>query len=156
MSMQVMTGGWILECGEVSFQASNLVVPRAVVFNAADGLEIHGQLIVPAGAKDGDTRPAVIFMHGDDDRNVMFIQTTDLVQRLREREVHIETLVFPDDFHGFYRYDSWLRTFEAAVDFFDRFLVTHEFEPQRHRAIAWEMNHKEHEGNKGCHKASRC
>jgi len=279
-----------------SFPASNLVVPRAVVFKAADGLEIHGQLFVPAGAKDGDARPAVIFMHGgpirqmllgwhyrgyyanayafnqylvshgylvlsvnyrdgigygqafrmaadqgprgaseyqdifaagnylqqrpeidpdriglwggsygglltamglardselfaagvdlhgvhdwafrgsdfplpggawglvdddaelawasspvadvdrwrspvlfvhgDDDRNVMFIQTTDLVQRLRERDVHIETLVFPDEVHGFYRYDSWLRTFEAAVDFFDRFLVTHEFEPQRHR-----------------------
>jgi len=68
----------------------------------------------------------VLFVHGDDDRNVMFIQTTDLVQRLRERDVHVETLVFPDEVHGFYRYDSWLRTFEAAVDFFDRFLAKHE------------------------------
>jgi dipeptidyl aminopeptidase/acylaminoacyl peptidase len=67
-------------------------------------------------------RSPVLFVHGDDDRNVMFIQTTDLVQRLKEREVHVETLVFPDEVHGFLRHASWLRTFEAAADFFDRFL----------------------------------
>jgi len=54
-----------------SFPASSLVVPRAVVFNAADGLEIHGQLFVPAGAKDGDGRPAVIFMHGGPIRQML-------------------------------------------------------------------------------------
>ena len=64
----------------------------------------------------------VLFVHGDDDRNVMFIQTTDLVQRLRQRDVHVETLVFPDEVHGFLRHESWLRTFRAAADFFERFL----------------------------------
>jgi dipeptidyl aminopeptidase/acylaminoacyl peptidase len=67
-------------------------------------------------------RSPVLFVHGDDDRNVMFIQTTDLVRRLRDRDVHVETLVFPDEVHGFLRYASWLRTFEEAADFFDRFL----------------------------------
>jgi len=65
----------------------------------------------------------VLFVHGDDDRNVMFIQTTDLVQRLRQRGVHVETLVFPDEVHGFLRYESWLRALQAAAGFFDRFLV---------------------------------
>lgn len=64
----------------------------------------------------------VLLVHGDDDRNVMFAQTTDLVQRLREHNVHVETLVFPDEVHGFLRHESWLRTFQAAADFFDRFL----------------------------------
>lgn len=64
----------------------------------------------------------VLFVHGDDDRNVLFQQTTDLVQRLRERDVHVETLIFPDEVHGFLRHESWLRTFSATADFFDRFL----------------------------------
>ncbi|MFQ5824342.1 MAG: S9 family peptidase [bacterium] len=66
----------------------------------------------------------VLFIHGDDDRNVDFIQTTDLVQRLRkEGKVHIETLIFPDEVHGFLRHDRWLQAYSAAADFFDRFLM---------------------------------
>ena len=64
-----------------------------------------------------------LFIHGDDDRNVDFIQTTDLVQRLKELgKAHIETLIFPDEVHGFLLHRSWLRAYQAAADFFDRFL----------------------------------
>jgi dipeptidyl aminopeptidase/acylaminoacyl peptidase len=67
----------------------------------------------------------VLFVHGDDDRNVEFIQTTDLVQRLRaEGRVHIEMLVFPDEVHRFLLQSSWIRAYEASADFFDRFLGT--------------------------------
>ena len=62
----------------------------------------------------------VLFIHGDDDRNVMFGQTVDLVQRLRKRDVPHELLILPDEVHGFYRWESWFRSFEAAADFFDR------------------------------------
>lgn len=65
----------------------------------------------------------VLFIHGDDDRNVDFIQTTDLVQRLRrEGKAHVEFLIFPDEVHGFLRHDRWLQAFTAAAEFFDRFL----------------------------------
>jgi dipeptidyl aminopeptidase/acylaminoacyl peptidase len=65
----------------------------------------------------------VLFIHGDDDRNVDFIQTTDLVQRLRKLgKAHIEILVFPDEVHGFLRHDIWLKVYQATADFFDRFL----------------------------------
>lgn len=64
----------------------------------------------------------VLFIHGDDDRNVLFAQTTDLVRRLRERDVHSEVLVFPDEVHGFLRHESWLRTYRATANFFDRML----------------------------------
>jgi len=37
----------------------------------------------------------VLFIHGDDDRNVYFAQTVDLVARLRAHGVAIEQLVFP-------------------------------------------------------------
>ena len=65
----------------------------------------------------------VLFIHGDDDRNVDFIQTTDLVQRLRKLgKAHIEILIFPDEVHGFLRHDIWLKVYKATADFFNRFL----------------------------------
>lgn len=65
----------------------------------------------------------VLFIIGDDDRNVDFIETTDLVQRLREQSrAHIETLILPDEVHGFLRYESWLKVYRATFDFFNRFL----------------------------------
>lgn len=64
----------------------------------------------------------VLFIHGDDDRNVMFGQTVDLVQRLRELGVHNEVLVFPDEVHGFLLYRNWLHAYRATADFFNRFL----------------------------------
>mgnify|MGYP001024856544 CR=1 FL=1 len=65
----------------------------------------------------------VLFIHGDDDRNVDFLQTTDLVQRLRKLgKAHVEVLVFPDEIHGFLRHDRWIEAYKAASDFFDRFL----------------------------------
>jgi dipeptidyl aminopeptidase/acylaminoacyl peptidase len=62
----------------------------------------------------------VLFIHGDDDRNVYFTQTVDLVARLRERGVEIEQLIFPDDVHDFLLHRNWLAAYHAASDFFDR------------------------------------
>ena len=65
----------------------------------------------------------VLMVHGDDDRNVEFLQTIDMVQRLRrEGKAHVETLVFPDEVHSFLLHRRWLEAFSAASDFFDRFL----------------------------------
>jgi len=65
----------------------------------------------------------VLFIHGDDDRNVYFAQTVDLVARLRQRNVHIEQLIFPDEIHDFLLHRSWLKAYHAASDFFDRTLA---------------------------------
>ncbi len=62
----------------------------------------------------------VLLIHGDDDRNVAFSQTVDLVRRLRERGVEFEQMVFPDDVHDFLRHENWLKIYRAASDFFDR------------------------------------
>lgn len=62
----------------------------------------------------------VLLIHGDDDRNVLFQQTTDLAEKLRDKKVPVEILVLPDEVHGFLRYDSWSRVYTAAKDFFDR------------------------------------
>ncbi len=66
----------------------------------------------------------VLLIHGDDDRNVDFVETRDLVQRLRaEGKAHVEQLIFPDEVHGFLLHRSWVRAYRAAADFFDRFLM---------------------------------
>jgi dipeptidyl aminopeptidase/acylaminoacyl peptidase len=64
----------------------------------------------------------VLFIHGDDDRNVPFSQTVDLVQRLRQQHVRFEQLILPDEIHGFLMWKSWVRAYSAAADFFDRTL----------------------------------
>jgi dipeptidyl aminopeptidase/acylaminoacyl peptidase len=68
-------------------------------------------------------RSPVLFIHGDDDRSVPFNQTTDLVQRLRARGVHLETLIFPDEEHDFLRYATWLRAYAATSEFLERTLA---------------------------------
>lgn len=62
----------------------------------------------------------VLLIHGDDDRNVAFSQTVDLVRKLREHHVEFEELIFPDEVHDFLRHQDWLRAYHAGVDFFDR------------------------------------
>ena len=65
----------------------------------------------------------VLLIHGDDDRNVEFSQTTGLVQLLRAYDIYHELIVFPDDVHDSLLYKRWLITFEAMDDFFTRFLI---------------------------------
>ena len=68
-------------------------------------------------------RSPVLFIHGDDDRNVIFTQTVDLVARLRERGVGLEQLVFPDDVHDFLLHRHWVEAYRAASNFFDLHLT---------------------------------
>jgi dipeptidyl aminopeptidase/acylaminoacyl peptidase len=65
----------------------------------------------------------VLFVHGDDDRNVPFQQTTDLVKKLRARDVPITELVMPDEIHDLLRWNDWVRAYKATAEFFDRELA---------------------------------
>src|SRR5207249_10190286 len=51
------------------FPSAKLVVPEQVIFKAADGLEIHGQLFKPANASG--KLPALVFMHGGPVRQML-------------------------------------------------------------------------------------
>jgi dipeptidyl aminopeptidase/acylaminoacyl peptidase len=64
----------------------------------------------------------VLFIHGDDDRNVRFSQTVDLVRRLEKTGVHEETLVLVDEIHSIQLYTNELRMDHATADFLDRYL----------------------------------
>jgi dipeptidyl aminopeptidase/acylaminoacyl peptidase len=58
-----------MTAGPAGFPATALVEPQPVVFPAADGMSIHGQLFVPKGATG--PRPAVIFFHGGSRRQML-------------------------------------------------------------------------------------
>ncbi len=61
----------------------------------------------------------VLFIHGDDDRNVRFSQTVDLERRLAAKGVRYEEIVTPDDIHDFLLHRNWVTVGKAVADFFD-------------------------------------
>jgi dipeptidyl aminopeptidase/acylaminoacyl peptidase len=79
----------------------------------------------PMSTVDGWRSP-VLLIHGDDDRNVRFLESVALVEKLRERDVHVEQLVFPDEVHGFLLHRNWLAAYTATASFFDRMLEVKE------------------------------
>jgi dipeptidyl aminopeptidase/acylaminoacyl peptidase len=64
----------------------------------------------------------VLLIHGDDDRNVEFAQTVNLVRLLRKNNVYFEELIFPDEIHDLLLHKDWVRSYRAGVDFFDKHL----------------------------------
>jgi dipeptidyl aminopeptidase/acylaminoacyl peptidase len=64
----------------------------------------------------------VLLVHGDDDRNVAFSQTTGLVQLLRQRDVYMELIVFPDDTHESMLHSRWMYTLARMETFLKKFL----------------------------------
>jgi dipeptidyl aminopeptidase/acylaminoacyl peptidase len=68
-------------------------------------------------------RSPVLVIHGDDDRNVRFNQSTDLVRRLEAHGIPHETLVIPGDTHHFLRHANVLRVYGAAAEFLERKLM---------------------------------
>ncbi|HEY6465655.1 MAG TPA: prolyl oligopeptidase family serine peptidase [Candidatus Acidoferrales bacterium] len=53
------------------FPANSLIAPQAVIFPAADGMQIHGQIFLPQGSNAGDRHAAVVFVHGGSRRQML-------------------------------------------------------------------------------------
>jgi dipeptidyl aminopeptidase/acylaminoacyl peptidase len=70
----------------------------------------------------GTWKSPVLLIHADDDRNVSFSQTVELVEGLRKHNIEFEQIILPDEIHDLLRADSWNRFFHAADDFFARHL----------------------------------
>lgn len=69
-------------------------------------------------------RSPVLLIHGDDDRNVPFSESVDLAEALRRNGTHFESLIFPDEVHGFLLHRNWLAAYRAAAEFLERTLST--------------------------------
>jgi len=78
----------------------------------------------------------VLLIHGDDDRNVRFIETLTLIERLRAQRVPVEQLVLPDEIHGFLRHASWIAAYERSLEFLERRVVRREQCCHRSRIVS--------------------
>jgi dipeptidyl aminopeptidase/acylaminoacyl peptidase len=65
-------------------------------------------------------RSPVLLIHGDDDRNVRFGQTVDLVQRLAKAGVPYEELIIPDDTHHFMMHSNSVKVDSATAAFLEK------------------------------------
>jgi dipeptidyl aminopeptidase/acylaminoacyl peptidase len=75
----------------------------------------------PISALAGWKSP-VLYITGDDDRNVRVSHTVDLWRRLRDSGVHQETLILVDETHSLQRHENVLKANAATVEFLERFL----------------------------------
>jgi len=76
----------------------------------------------PVAFLDSWTSP-VLFIHGDDDRNVDFQQTTDIVQKLRKKgDVQIELMIAPDEPHEFMLFENRMEAYNRTFEFIHRFI----------------------------------
>jgi dipeptidyl aminopeptidase/acylaminoacyl peptidase len=75
----------------------------------------------PLAYLDTWTSP-VLFIHGDDDRNVQVSQTTDLIRRFEEKKMPFEYLIIPDDSHHWMKFFNLVKVNEATAEFLKRHL----------------------------------
>jgi dipeptidyl aminopeptidase/acylaminoacyl peptidase len=68
----------------------------------------------------GSWKSPVLLIHGDDDRNVRFGQTVDLIQRLEKAKVPYEEMIIPDDTHHFMRHANAIKADSATAEFLSR------------------------------------
>ena len=61
----------IFPASRPGFPAGEHVKPEIVITKAADGMEIHNQLFLPKDLKAGERRPAIVFVHGGPQRQMM-------------------------------------------------------------------------------------
>ena len=90
-------------------------------YNVLDNPDFSRRAFAASPMASVDTwKSPVLLIHGDDDRNVSFIESINLIVALRKRGVEVEQLVFPDEVHDFLRHENWVRGYKAAADFFNR------------------------------------
>ncbi|HUQ88308.1 MAG TPA: prolyl oligopeptidase family serine peptidase [Vicinamibacterales bacterium] len=95
-------------------------------YNVLDDPDFSRRAFAASPMASVDTwKSPVLLIHGDDDRNVSFIESINLITALRKRNVEVEQLVFPDEVHDFLRHQNWVRGYKATAEFFNRRLKNH-------------------------------
>ena len=65
----------------------------------------------------------VLFIHGDDDRNVNVSHTTDLIRRFEEKDLPYNYLMIPDETHHWMKFSNMVKVNKATVDFLEEHLL---------------------------------
>lgn len=103
-------GGGRFGAGEWSYERSAAVIQRAA--------DVAWQSSPVSAVKTW--RSPVLLIHADDDRNVRFSQTVDLIQRLKEQGVEFEEITIPDDTHHWMRFANQMRVNVAIAEYLER------------------------------------
>src|SRR6185437_11256041 len=53
------------------FPAASMVTPQPIIYKSTDGMQIHGQIFLPNGVDNCVRHPAVVFVHGGSQRQMM-------------------------------------------------------------------------------------
>lgn len=75
----------------------------------------------PINVIDRVTAPTLV-LHGANDTNVPVVEAEQVVERLRERGVPVEYILFPDEGHGFRKLPNRIRAGVAIATWFARYL----------------------------------
>ncbi len=67
-------------------------------------------------------RAPTIVLHGANDTNVPVVEAEQVVENLRQRNIPVEYVLFPDEGHGFRKTANRIRATTAVVDWFDKYL----------------------------------
>lgn len=62
----------------------------------------------------------VLIIHADDDRNVQFNESVDLINRLEKQRAPYETIMITDDTHHWMKWENAVTVYGAVADFFVR------------------------------------
>lgn len=65
-------------------------------------------------------RSPVLIIHADDDRNVRFNQSVDLINRIEKHGVPYETMMIVDDTHHWMNWNNAVTVYDAVAEYFKR------------------------------------
>ena len=77
----------------------------------------------PVSAMDTWKSP-VLIIHADDDRNVRFNQSTDLINRLEKKGIPYESMMIVDDTHHWMNWENSVKVYQATADYFVKKFMT--------------------------------
>jgi dipeptidyl aminopeptidase/acylaminoacyl peptidase len=60
----------------------------------------------------------VMIIHADDDRNVRFNQSTDLINRLEQYKIPYKSLIIVDDTHHWLKWTNAVKVYQTTADYF--------------------------------------
>ena len=87
--------------------------------------ETEGELLdalSPIHKLDRVKAPTLV-LHGANDTNVPVYEAEQVVEKLRERQIPVEYILFPDEGHGFHNEDNRIAAATAIVNWFRQYLL---------------------------------
>ena len=76
----------------------------------------------PINKVDAVKTPTIV-LHGANDTNVPVVEAEQVVDNLKERNIPVEYVLFPDEGHGWRKTKNKVTSTESIVNWFKKYLV---------------------------------